>query len=361
MHILYVYADTPQEWNCSEWRCAVPVRAIRRTGRHSADMLSITDFADETREAQDKCGCADLIIVQRNLIGPVLAAIQHWQAREKTVIADFDDAYDLMPPTNPGHRYWVQGIGQEAGGLPQKIDPPPLTQFKWGLKLVHAATVPSQRLADDWRPYTQMYYLPNFIELEPYTSVSRETHEGVVIGWGGSLSHMQSFAESGVLAALKRVCRQRPQVRVLIAGDRRVFDLLPLPVEQKLFHPWVAYADWGKVLAKMDIGLAPLYGPYDERRSWIKVLEYMLMRMPWVASEGPAYQPMRSHGWLVKNTTSAWERMLLELVDHLEEYRLEAAQDAYLFGLGQSIDENVDKVIGIYSEILAGARKSSGR
>jgi glycosyltransferase involved in cell wall biosynthesis len=353
VNILYAFADNPAEWNCSEWRCAIPMRAIRRTGRHAANMVSLADFAADTPEAHAFAAAADIIIVQRNLFGPVLAAIQHWQARDKTILADFDDAYDLMQASNPAYPFWAQGVLREPGGLEQKLDPPPLTQFKWGLRLVDAATVPSQRLADDWRPYADMLYLPNFIETETYQAPPAEPHEEIVIGWGGSLSHLASFTESGVLSALKRVCRQRPQVRVMIAGDRRVYDQLPLPSEQKVFQPWVAYTEWPRVLARMDIGLAPLYGPYDERRSWIKVLEYMLMKIPWAASEGPAYHPMRSHGWLVKNTPNAWERVLMELVDNLGEYRAEAAREAYLFGIGQSIDENIDKVIGLYEGALS--------
>jgi glycosyltransferase involved in cell wall biosynthesis len=351
--ILFAYADQAKEWNCSEWRCAIPMRAIRRTGRHSAEMISLGDFVENGPEASAQCSAADIIVVQRNLIGPVLAAIQHWKARDKTIIADFDDAYDLMPPSNPAYPFWAQGILQEPGGLTQRVDPPPLTQFKWGLRLVDAATVPSQRLADDWRPYADMRYLPNYIELEHYQPALLAPHDEIVVGWGGSLSHLASFTESGVLTALKRVCKQRPQVRVLLAGDRRVYEQLPLPPEQKLFQPWVSYPEWPRVLGRMDIGIAPLYGPYDERRSWIKVLEYMVMKIPWAASEGPAYHPMRSHGWLVKNTANAWERVLLELVDHLAEYRAEAAREAYLFGIGQSIDENIENIIGVLESVLS--------
>lgn len=357
MNVIYVFADNAQEWNSSEWRCAIPARAINRTRRHSAQLLSIAEFAENSPRAQSLCGAADLIVVQRNLVGAVLTAIQHWKARDKAVVADFDDAYDLMPPNNPSYPYWGKGLK----ALPQpdgttaweKIDPPPLRQFKWGLRLVHAATVPSKRLAGDWQAYAEMHYLPNYIDLEKYRTVTAEAHEEVVLGWGGSLSHLHSFTESGILTALRRVCRARPRVKVMVCGnDQRIFAKLPLPENQKVLQPWAAYADWPRVLAKFDIGLAPLQGPYDERRSWIKVLEYMVMKIPWVASEGPAYQELRPYGWLVKNTPSAWERVLLDMIDHLPDYKAEAAREPYLFGIGQGIDENVDKVIGIYAAIL---------
>jgi len=352
MNLVYVYADNKSEWNCSEWRCAIPARAINRTARHRAKLVSIDDFRLNTVEAQEVCQAADLIVVQRNLYDLVLSSMQHWKARDKAVVVDFDDAYQLLPSNHPNYAFWNQGIINLPNIPVQKLDPPPLTQFKWGLRLAHAATVPSKRLADDWQSFTDVHYLPNYIDLKVYENAVQEKHTGVIIGWGGSVSHYQSFTESGVLAALKKVCNARPQVTVMVCGnDRRVFDLLQVPARQKVHQPWVNYAEWPGILAKFDIGLAPLSGDYDERRSWIKVLEYMVMKIPWVASEGSAYQELKHFGWLVKNTPKAWERILLDMVDHINDYKNEAAGEPYLFGIGQNIDENVNRVISIYENI----------
>jgi len=361
MNIVYVYADSEQEWNCSEWRCAVPARALNRTGRHHAQLLSLVDFATGTPAARAACEPADLIVVQRNLFGPVLAAMQHWKARDKTVIVDFDDAYSLMPPSNAGYRLWHEGQAQAPDGTFIQVSPPPLTQFKWGLRLAHAATVPSKRLADDWRAFVDVHYVPNYIDLDLYAAPPAEPHEGIIIGWGGSLSHLDSFTGSSILTALQRVCRARPQVQVAICGnDRRIFDRLPLPAAQKVLRPWVPYTEWPRRLAGFDIGLAPLHGAYDERRSWLKVLEYMVMNIPWVASEGPPYHDLRGYGWLVKNVPSAWERILLDMVDHLADYRAEAAREPHLYGLSQAIDANVDHLVATYRAIAQRAKAESG-
>lgn len=356
MNIVYMYADSPKEWNCSEWRCAIPARGINRTKRHSAVLLNLNEFSTNSREANAACSSADVIVIQRNLSGPVLAAIQHWKARDKVIVVDFDDAYNLMPSSNPYYPYWSKGIKakRQPDGTTNRvqIDPPPLTQFKWGLRLVHAATVPSHRLADDWKEYTNIYHLPNYIDLNKYHNVKLEPHEGINIGWGGSMSHLPGFIKSGVLEALSRVCTVRPDVNVIIAGgDRRVYDLLALPDDQKVFLPWVPYSQWAHVLSKFDIGLAPLYGQYDARRSWIKVLEYMVMKIPWVGSESPAHYELGDYGWLVKDNPSAWERVLLDIIDNLTEYKLEASRTPYLFGISQSIDDNVEKIITTYHKV----------
>lgn len=357
MNIVYVYADSPEEWNSAEWRCAIPVRALQRTHLHQAQMLDILSFAKNTPQAQDVCNAADVIVVQRNLFGPVLNAIQRWKARDKVVIADFDDAYQLMPPMVKNYDFWINGkrVLEQGEQKPvvETIDPSPLTQFKWGLRLVHAATMPSAQLAEDWRSYTETYYLPNYMELDRYLEVIPQPHEGVIIGWGGSLSHVQSFVDSGVLTALKTVCKARPNVKVMICGDERVYQLLQVPANQKIFQPWVSYKEWPQQLAYYDIGIAPLCGAYDQRRSWIKIMEYMCMKIPWIASDGPAYHSLRSYGWLVQNKSNAWERILLDMVDNLAGHKMEALSDPFLFSLSQSIDQNVDKIIALYQSIQA--------
>jgi len=354
MNIVYVYADSEREWNCSEWRCAVPARALQHSGQHSARLLSLQDFVANKGETREACDSADVIVVQRNLFGPVLPAMLHWQARGKIVVVDFDDAYDLMPPTNPSYRFWHEGVVTRPDGGEERLSPQPLKQFRWGLRLAHAATAPSRRLAADWGGIAPVDYLPNYIELANYQSVPRMPHAGIHIGWGGSLSHLQSFTGSGVMAGLKRVCRARPQVKIILCGsDRRIFEQLPLPPEQKVLVPWGRYADWPQRLAMFDIGLAPLHGAYDERRSWIKVLEYLVMQIPWVASEGPAYEEFGRYGALVKNLPSAWEKALLDRIDHLDDYRALAAGDAYQAGLACSIDANVDQLVNTYAAIAA--------
>ena len=357
MKIVYVYSDSPMEWNSSEWRCAVPARAINRTGVLSARLLSKHEFVRNTPKAQEACSAADIIIVERSLYGPMLSAIQHWKVHDKVIIADFDDAYQLITADNLSYPFWVENKSRRVDENGQEIeiimDPPALTQFKWGLRLVHAATVPSKRLADDWQEFTQMLYLANYIDLQKYQDVTSHSHNGIVIGWGGSVSHYKSFTQSGVIPALQSVCRTYPNIKVMICGsDQRIIDALQLPEQNIIHKPWVPYSQWPNYLAEYDIGLAPLSGTYDDRRSWIKVLEYMVMKIPWIATDSPAYSDLRPYGWLVKNTPGAWERVLFDMVNHLEDYKAEATEGPYLFGIAQNIDENIDEVISIYTGVI---------
>jgi len=41
MKLVYITADNPHEWNSSEWRCAVPARAINRSGLGTATLIDL--------------------------------------------------------------------------------------------------------------------------------------------------------------------------------------------------------------------------------------------------------------------------------------------------------------------------------
>lgn len=355
MKIAFVYADRPHEWNTSNWRCVIPARAINKTGRHQAELINILDFERNTPESQAICAQSDIIVVERNFRGDVLPAILQWKSKNKVMIANFDDAYQLMPKSNISYPYWFEGQtitrlpdGREVFG---KMSPTPMVQFGWGLRTMHAGIVPSKILAQDWKDYTKMHLVPNYIDLTNYKSVSDSTRKTIIIGWGGSLSHYQSFINSGVMSALKQVCKMRSHVRILICGDERIFKEIDVPEKQKVFKGFVSYSEWPGLIANFDIGLAPLHGAYDNRRSWIKPLEYMVLKIPWAASDNPAYEEIGEYGKLVKNSASSWEDALLDMVDNIDRYREKANDLSYQFGISQSIDKNIEKVLVVFSEI----------
>jgi hypothetical protein len=64
-----------------------------------------------------------------------------------------------------------------------------------------------------------------------------------------------------------------------------------------------------------------------------------------------AYHELRPYGLLVDNTPEAWEFGLQEKVEHIIEYRKQAAGGPYLYAISQSIDENVSDIIRVYSSI----------
>jgi glycosyltransferase involved in cell wall biosynthesis len=367
LRITYVYSDTKNEWNSSEWRCAVPAEALNRTGRHRARLLSIQEFVANTNQTKTLCSDSDVIVVQRSFVEPVIRRIQQWQNSGVAVIGDFEDAFNLIPKSCSGYNYWKQGkiLTRCNDGKPRwmRINPHPIAQFKKGLGILDAVTVSSEMLAEDWKEYNpSIHYLPNYILVDRYKTMAQLRCREIVIGWGGSASHLESFQNSKILPALQEICKKHANVRVMICGnDPLLGKKMPVPPGQLIQQPFVPVEQWPHILGRFDIGIAPLCGEYDNRRSWIKVLEYLVMSIPWVATKAPPYTVFNDYGFLVDNTAAQWIGALDELIENMTHYKAKAELEAYQFGVSQDINKNVSSILNIYRKYVRRPERSNGQ
>jgi len=356
MKVLYVYADSKKEWNCSEWNCIIPAKHINKTKKHTAKTLYINEFLSNSEESQALCKEADVIVVERNFFGDTLVMMQYWKVRNKTVLAIFDDAYNIMHPKNISYGFWTKGEikGRDKDGniVSALMRPLPIEQFGWGLRIAKGVQVPSVNLAKDWAKFNKTYYVHNFLDMDKYMNVEPlYEHEELLVGWCGSLSHHSSFTDSGVIPALENISKKYPNVKILISGDKRVYDLLK--VKNKVFQKFVPPEQWTSLLKTLDIGLAPLSGENDKRRSWIKALEYMAVKVPWIATNYPTYDELHDFGTMTENGYKNWENAISEVIENHPKYQKLADTDAYDFALTQSSDKNIEKVIlKLYEELL---------
>ena len=175
---------------------------------------------------------------------------------------------------------------------------------------------------------------------------------GIVIGLGGDGNHFPGIKNSGVLQALGKVIQQRIQVQIVVfGGDQRIYDHLPVSVSRKYLWPAIDQENWPRYLSQIDIGLAPLSGDFDQRSGSARLLEYMAMKIPWIGSESPVYRKFSQYGWLVPNSAEAWEKVIIDMIDHIKDYRVEAAAEPYLFALSHDIDENINTILMAYENI----------
>jgi len=220
------------------------------------------------------------------------------------------------------------------------MEPKPLQYLEKGIALCNALTSPNRLILRDWAHVARGYHLPNFAREEWWTNLpTREEQkeklgikDRIVIGWGGSVSHYDSWWGSGLREAATMVCRKHPEVLWMICGnDPRIADQLPVPISQRFQQPGVASSDWPKVVRTFDIGVAPLFGIYDQRRSWIKTLEYGLAGIPWVATDGEPYADHKQLGALVPGDPDVWYMALEQLISHLATEQETAAKRVDLY------------------------------
>ncbi len=345
MKFLFVVADTEREWNCSEWRVAIPARTINKSEHHSAALINWEQFGHfEKPEVQDRVGPCDVIMYQRNLFcEPYLSAVEYWQGLGKAVILDLDDAYPILPWSNPAHGFWIQ----DNRKLKERLGHTPLEGLENGAQLVDAVSSPSKLICRDWSRHGMVLWIPNFPQGEWYEDLPGKPDnmkDRIVIGWGGSISHYDGFWLSGVRQALTNVCQRHPEVLFKFCGnDGRIYFQLPIGTRNKVWQQGVPPAEWPKVISTFDIGIAPmdLVGPYESRKSWLKGAEYLLAKVPWIASDCPSYQDLREHGHLIGNSPAEWEAALEDMIANLDREKERAAAEAYEFGLSLTMENNV--------------------
>jgi len=358
MNILFVEADEADELSTSIWLCRIPAVAINRAGRgkHQARVIHRNQFI----QGQFDIGWPHIIVVERLLITAINERIQECQAKGIKCLARFDDNYALIPAYISSHWLWRRSILtgiKEGRPVGFKMQQSMLKQFREGLGICDAASAPSRLLCQDYERYAKkMYFIPNFPDLgNPAWTASKPEHEGIIIGWGGGGTHKQSIRDSNIIGALQRICRDFGQVKVMICGHEPYAKeqlAKMLPEGRLITQDWVPTHEWPFTVANFDIGLAPLAGTYDDRRSWIKIMDYAILGIPYVCTDAAPYQGCRG-GIKVKNKSKSWYRALKTLITRPSTVdKLVAVGRTWSWRCG--IDGNVNHYLNMFEEILKG-------
>lgn len=357
MNIVYVHPHQPWDWELHHWRCLSPAEAINRTRLHSASTLSLYEFIHFTSPAEQICSQADLLIIQHDLVGKTLTAIQHWKAKEKTVLVDIQKSPVEMNPDSPGYEQWLESL-LDSGAIE---DPNPttdlITQFGWGLKLVHGATIPTPRLEKEWSSYPNLHHLPSFIDTELYSNVSRGSREGTVIGWAPAPSISQEeVSQNQAIEAILTLCREEPSLTLHCLNlDENIFDNLLISETQKVLTISHKQENWANQLASFDLGVLPLTGARHDHHRYVRTLEYMLMDIPWI-SNLPIFDHFQAEfGWVIPDQKQAWGNALSELIRGLTPHQRRGGRSAYLYSISQHIDDHVENMLSMYRSIRNGA------
>jgi hypothetical protein len=254
MYIVFCYADSQQEWNTSQWRGLTPSDGINTHPAHQARMMPISDLMQYGHDnVQALVGEADVLVVQRNLLlKEIWEACDYWRGLGKTVVADLDDDYPHLTPQNPAYRFWIL----DAGKLKERTGYTPIEALTEGFRHVDGLISPNKLILSDWAkvlPDLRGYWVPNYANWEWHKNVKQKplNEDEIIIGWGGSVSHWDSFWFSGVREALPVVFERYPQTRFkLCGGDLRLQRMLEDIIPGRWFHQsGVPPAEWPKQVA----------------------------------------------------------------------------------------------------------------
>ena len=355
VRVLFVQSDTPSEFNCGFFRCVSPYRALRSAG-YNADLIFVEEWAQRTPAAIKATESADLIFFQRNAFGQSLETLLYWVAKGKKIVIDLDDGYEFMTADtgSPSYMFWVRGVIKDKEGKEREIKPRPIDTLRWYVKLVGSVSSPSQVICDDWSSLVKTYLVPNYLDGNIYHryDVHRETGK-LYIGWGGSATHLNSWIGSGASEALFQITKEFKNVIVLLGGDERVLSYVKVPDNRRVKLGWVNMALWPMNLSRFDIGLAPLFGAYDDRRSSLKVLEFLMMGIPSLVSDALPYRAFGSVTTLVPNTPDDWYKAIKDCIINYADYKRQSEMNV-AEGLKWDIYRHASDLIKVYTDIYEG-------
>jgi hypothetical protein len=331
-------------------------RVIKQRMGFEAELVSGRNFLQKAAEANLACLDADVLIVHILVAANAEQIIQHWRARDKTVLLDLSLPVVLDAD---GTHYQIGPAASTSDSVdliaPMKIEREKMVYL---MKLADGVITNSRGMLEDWVGTVHVSYIPDFLDLDKYLIHPYEAHQGLHVGIHICEGGMQKLSAADLLPALEVVGNRHHQARFIVYGVHPQYGhLLKLPQEQKWFIPNLEYNQWLSILPTLDIGILPKTNDFDIRCGRQDVLELMAMKIPWIASEGLSCHELRRYGWLVQNKRGTWERILDDMIENLETYRNETSE-AYLYTLGQGIDENIEMMVSVCltyrADILSG-------
>lgn len=227
---------------------------------------------------------ADVVVVQRPLAQRMVATIEYLQAHGKRVVVEIDDDFEAIDRRNVS---WAQVQPSTRPDYNRE-------HLRHACEIADLVTVTTPALAARYGGHGRVAVLPNFVP-RAYTEIEREPHDGVIVGWSGSLdTHPKDLhvCRGGVAMS---VSDAEAQFAVIGTGKGVQAALgLREPVRACGWQPLEQYPH---AMAQIDIGIVPLdITPFNQAKSWLKGLEFAAVGVPFIASPTQQYTELAGYG-----------------------------------------------------------------
>jgi glycosyltransferase involved in cell wall biosynthesis len=314
----------------SLYRCTHLSEQLQSLGHQT----SMVEWFDESRIQIDAALDHDVIVLYRlPMSDPIRQLIQKARNADKPVIFDSDDLI-FEPELTVWHRA-VRDLS--PADQAQHLDG--VRRYLMTLMAADAVTVATPVLAELARKRGKPALVhrnalgSEMQELADRLSAERVSHETgrVIVGYGsGTATHDVDFHEAAI--ALQRALERYPQMELWIAGPLNLpgsFGRFGDRVRRFALSDW---QDWFRLLAKMDLALAPLEmdNVFCQAKSEIKFVEAGALGVPVIASRvGPYCEAIADgvNGFLASNEKE-WVTALCSAIedDALRDRMGKAAQ-----------------------------------
>lgn len=254
---------------------------------------------------------ADVVVLQRWMHRDAADAIRAARAVGQVVVQDVDDWFWGLDPRNQAH----------AATDPRRFPDANRDHYRRAIEASSAVTVSTEFLAKRIRERfgAKTYLIRNAIDPLMWVPQDvRDTRDGLVVGWTGSLQHRSGDLETldGVLGPYLA-----EQGGTFVHHGTTPYDSdtaaarIGLTEEQTgPTRPLAPPEDFPDNVAGFDIGVVPLTDqPFNHAKSWIKGLEYAASGIPFVAQRTREYAELGAG--ILASTPAEWRAALDELRD----------------------------------------------
>lgn len=331
-----IYADSDgAEMNCSRFRILTPAKYLTKAG-HTINLLKNPGITHKRGDREvdidagiDYAQIKETVLIERNITPEIVDKLKLSGA--KRVVLTCDDNYSKFDFLATARPWWERNY----------------SKFQKALGMVDLVIVPSMTLLDFYKPHCKkIEYVANYLDDDLYQDLPARP-EVKAIGWGGSIQHATSWQNRKMLKALDKILKDFPGWELhLVAGKiPEIVGTFPAGMTLK-WHDWIPHTEWPKEVATFSIGIAPLFGDYDRYRSNLKILEYAICGVPWVASMADPYSRMPVRGGILTKDSDWYEALALVVQDEKARDTLAAAGKEWAAGYLMS------KNVAIYESVL---------
>lgn len=204
------------------------------------------------------------------------------------------------------------------------------------LKMCDYAITTTERLQKELQNYIKEVYINRNVASERMAELStkaykqREKHDDIVIGYlSGSITHNPDMEL--IKPTIIKLMKKYDNVKLKLVGEIDIPEDLKEFKDRIIFAPFMDWEHLPKVIASLDINLAPLEESiFNEAKSENKWVEAALCHVVTVASDVGAFNKMiknNEDGFLCKNEKD-WEEVLTKLIED-KNLREKVAENAY--------------------------------
>jgi len=265
---------------------------IYEQGRYGEKARAMFEAYSQRLRSIGSIDSADAVLVYREaaLIGPAL--IERLAARKKPLIYQLDDPL-YVPYRSPfnGYLSYLKFFGK-VGSICR----------------LSAVTIVNSRHHYEYAAShgaKQIFQIPSVVDAEIYQPSTKPKGDGLRIGWTGSASTVDNLA---LISEPLRKAVASTGAEVTVVGATTT----PLQGFDVRAVAWSAETEVEEV-SRFDIGLLPLARtPWNERSFFLKLVQYMALGVPTVATPMGAVPDVLEHGrtGLIARTPEEWQEAL---------------------------------------------------